>query len=296
MPEHIKEVRQRRLAWIDKTRAAVKERLTKEIAHWDQRASELRLQEEAGKAGARLNSAEARRRADDLQERLQQRMAQLDGEAQISALPPTVVGGLVVAPDGLIATMTGSAPPSRIADTQASAVRARAIVMALERELGFQPTDREFEKLGYDIESRVPNTGKLRFIEVKGRIASADSITVTRNEVLTALNKPEDFILAIVRFEEDGRHEVRYVREPFGREPDFGAVSVNYKLDELWARGGEANITLAWFQIESRHRLNAICHQCALELHFSCMLPSMMRPWSMQRSLAAGRAVIGALM
>ena len=237
VPEHIKEVRQRRLAWIDKTRAAVKARLTKEIAHWDHRASELKLQEAAGKAGARLNSTEARRRADDLQERLQQRMAQLDREAQISALPPTVVGGLVVVPAGLTAAMTGSAPPSRVADTQASAARARAIVMALERKLGFQPTDRELEKLGYDIESRIPNTGKLRFIEVKGRVAGADSITVTRNEVLTALNKPEDFILAIVQFGEDGQHEVRYVREPFGREPDFGAVSVNYKLEELWARG-----------------------------------------------------------
>ena len=39
--------------------------------------------------------------------------------------------------------------------------------------------------------SFIPNTGKLRFIEVKGRLADADSITVTRNEVLAALNKPE---------------------------------------------------------------------------------------------------------
>ena len=237
VPEHIKEVRQRRLHWIAKTRAAVQERLTKEIAHWDHRASALQAQEEAGKPGARLNSAEARRRADDLQERLQQRMARLDREAQISASPPSLIGGLVVAPAGLLAAMTGAAAPSKAADTQASAARARAIVMALERELGFDPTDRELEKLGYDIESRVPNTGKLRFIEVKGRLADADSITVTRNEVLTALNKPEDFILAIVAFQDDGGHEVRYVREPFKREPDFGAVSVNYRLEELWARG-----------------------------------------------------------
>ena len=237
VPEHIKEVRQRRLQWIAKTRAAVQERLTKEIAHWDHRASALQAQEEAGKPGARLNSAEARRRADDLQERLQQRMARLDREAQISASPPSLIGGLVVAPAGLLAAMTGAAAPSKAADTQASAARARAIVMALERELGFDPTDRELEKLGYDIESRVPNTGKLRFIEVKGRMADADSITVTRNEVLTALNKPEAFILAIVAFQDEGGHEVRYVREPFAREPDFGAVSVNYKLGELWARG-----------------------------------------------------------
>ena len=239
VPAHIREVRERRSEWIAKARAAVHERLTKEIAYWDHRANALKLQEEAGKPGARLNSAEARRRADDLQERLQERMAQLDREARISATPPNVTGALVVVPAGLLATMAGRGAPSPPADTQASAARARAIVMALERRLGFEPTDREFEKLGYDIESRIPNTGKLRFIEVKGRTADADSITVTRNEVLTALNKPEDFILAIARFHEDGGHEVRYIREPFGSEPDFGAVSVNYRVGELWARGVE---------------------------------------------------------
>ena len=109
--------------------------------------------------------------------------------------------------------------------------------MSVERSLGFEPADREFERLGYDIESRIPGTGKLRFIEVKGRVEDAERVTVTRNEVLTALNKPDDFILAIVRFAPDGSHAVRYVWEPFEREPDFGAVSVNYGLDALWERG-----------------------------------------------------------
>ncbi len=58
-----------RLAWIRKTQAAVQERLTKESAYWDNRAEQLRLD---GQAGARLNSGEAIRRADDLQERLRQ--------------------------------------------------------------------------------------------------------------------------------------------------------------------------------------------------------------------------------
>lgn len=98
MPEHLEEVRSRRLAWIEKTRAAVKDRLTKEIAYWDHRAEELRLQEEAGKPNARLNSQEARRRADELAARLRRRMEQLDREAQISAAPPVVVGGFVVVP------------------------------------------------------------------------------------------------------------------------------------------------------------------------------------------------------
>ena len=246
VPEHIAEVRGRRLEWIDKTRAAVKERLTKEIAHWDHRADRLKLREQAGKAsagagasaGARLNSGEARRRADDLQERLAQRMAELDREARVSTLPPAVLGGAAIMPAGLIAAMTGrGAAPQTAADTQASAARARAIVMDVERRLGFEPVDREDEKLGYDVESRVPGTGKLRFIEVKGRVADAESITVTKNEILTALNKPEDFILAIVVFPpDDGEPRVRYVRDPFEREPDFRAVSVNYKLAELLAR------------------------------------------------------------
>ena len=48
--------RDRRIAWIGKARAAVKDRLTKEIAYWDHRAEELKLQERAGKPNARLNS------------------------------------------------------------------------------------------------------------------------------------------------------------------------------------------------------------------------------------------------
>ena len=121
-------------------------------------------------------------------------------------------------------------------DTQAAAARARAIVMEIERSLGFEPTDREFEKLGYDIESRVPGTGKLRFIEVKGRVAGAATITVTKNEILYSLNKPDDFILAIVEFRDDGTHRVHYLRQPFQREPDFGVTSVNYDFAELLAR------------------------------------------------------------
>ena len=124
-------------------------------------------------------------------------------------------------------------------DTQASAARARAIVMDLERSLGYEPRDREFEKVGYDIESRVPQTGMLRFIEVKGRVSGAQSITVTRNEILTSLNKPEDFILAIVEFLPEGGHKVHYVRRPFRAEPDFLLTSSDYDFAGLIARAEE---------------------------------------------------------
>ena len=237
VPEHIGEVRERRLGWVDKTRAAVKERLTKEIAHWYHRAEQLRLQENAGKAGTRLNSGEARRRAEDLEDRLRRRMEQLDREAQLSALPPVVVGGAVIVPMGLLAEVSGVAAPERAANTQAAAARARAIVMEVERGLGFEPVDREFEHLGYDIESKVPGTGKLRFLEVKGRESGADTISVTRNEVLTALNKPEAYILAIVEFLDEEQQRVHYVRGAFEQEPDWAVVRSEYRMKDLIARG-----------------------------------------------------------
>lgn len=84
VPEHLAEVKGHRLALISKTEAAVKDRLTKEISYWDHRPEELKLQESSGKATARINSNEARKRADNRQVRLQKRLEELKLEAQLS--------------------------------------------------------------------------------------------------------------------------------------------------------------------------------------------------------------------
>lgn len=82
---------------------------------------------------------------------------------------------------------------------------------------------------------------------------------LTRNEILTAFNKPDDWILALVEAPpaedlpadvqagllRDDREpyvtaagcQVRYLRRPFQREPDFDAVSVNYDWAKLWSQG-----------------------------------------------------------
>ena len=112
--------------------------------------------------------------------------------------------------------------------------------MEAERRLGFHPTDREFEKLGYDIESRVPG-GRLRFLEVKGRVSGADTITVTKNEILYSFNKPDDFILVMVEFMGTDTHRVHYLRRPFERSgvtTDFNGASVNFPFAELLSRAG----------------------------------------------------------
>jgi hypothetical protein len=144
----------------------------------------------------------------------------------------------------MIAAMTGRPhrEPPRPVDTQPAAARAREIVMDVERDLGFDPVDRELDKLGYDIESRIkdgPDRGRLRFIEVKGRVTGAQTLTVTRNEILYSFHEPERFILAIVEFQANGGHRVHYLRHPFKREPDFGAASVNYYFADLLKRAEE---------------------------------------------------------
>ena len=70
---------------------------------------------------------------------------------------------------------------------------------------------------------------------VQGRAVGADTVTVTKNEILTALNQPDQYILAIVPVGGVAAAP-RYVRAPFIREPDFGVTSVNYQLAGLLAR------------------------------------------------------------
>ncbi len=170
VPDHLTEVRERRQDWNRRTRAAVHDRLAKEIAWWDKRADELAAQEKEGKLNARLNPRRRGRRADELRKRLRRRLDQLDLEDQVSALPPVIMGGAVVVPLGLLARLLPTASEAwrevaaRITDIgdvdrQAAAAAARAIVMAAERELGHEPRDVELEKVGYDVESRDPRTG-----------------------------------------------------------------------------------------------------------------------------------------
>jgi hypothetical protein len=240
VPGHLEEVCSRKEELLARTLAAVKERLTKEITSWDHRAEVLRAQEAAGKENARINSAKARQRANELEARLQKRTAELEQERRLSPQPPVVIGGALVVPAGLLARLRGDEEVARWARETARVERlAMDAVMEAERRLDHEPRDVALEKVGYDIESRIPATGQLRFIEVKGRVAGSETVTVTYNEIRSALNKPDDFILAVVEVSADVVGTPRYIRRPFGREPDFGVASVNYRLSEILERAGD---------------------------------------------------------
>jgi hypothetical protein len=250
VPPHRQELKQRKEELIDKTLIAVKDRLTKEINYWDCRAIELHDRELQGKVNAKLNSAKARARADDLADRMQKRLVDLEQECKLSPLPPIVVGGALIIPIGLLHKLQGnSTTPNLFArETKRVELAAMSAVMVREKALGYEPKDVSDQKCGWDIESLITETGELRLIEVKGRIAGAETVTVTKNEVLAALNKPDRYFLALVEVSplesvrEIGSEyecQVRYVDRPFAKEPDFGVSSINYQWQELWNKGTE---------------------------------------------------------
>jgi superfamily II DNA or RNA helicase len=235
VPQHMADVSGRREALIAKTRDAVHERLTQEILYWDRRAEDLKAQEQQGKPNARINSAKARQTADELEVRLSRRMQELEQELFLSAQPPKLIGGALIIPAGLLTQLRGEASDPAARETARVEQIAMAAVMAEEGRLGFAPRDVSEEKCGYDVESHDPATGHLRFIEVKGRVCDADTVTVTKNEILIGLNQPDQFILAIVLVDGDTT-ELSYIRQPFQHEPDFATTSVTFNLAKLLAK------------------------------------------------------------
>ena len=114
--------------------------------------------------------------------------------------------------------------------------------MEIERALGYAPKDVSCENRGYGIESFVPEELRKggfaqRFIEVKGRSAAHDeTATVSRNEILAALNVPDQLILALVTASASDARAVR-IKEPFGSAPDSSAASVNFAARRLMENG-----------------------------------------------------------
>ena len=119
-----------------------------------------------------------------------------------------------------------------VAIRKAAELAAMNIVMNIERNLGFVPVDVSSQNLGYDIKSTSPDGKISRLIEVKGRNIDAESVTVSRNEIIAALNNPDNFILAIVKLNAD-KNETIYLKRPFEQPPDKAALSINFSIQKL---------------------------------------------------------------
>lgn len=245
VPEHFDEVRTRREMSVDKTLAAVHERLVKEINFWSDRYIKLQDDIAAGK-DVRLTLENVRRTIDDLTARRQSRENELLAMRHVISATPVVVGGALVLPAGLLAQRKGE-PESAASSTADAEARARVewvamrAVMDAERALGHEVMDVSAQKCGWDLTSlpRALDGDKIppsRHIEVKGRAKGSSTVTVTRNEILCGLNQQDQFILAIVLVDGDQYEGPFYVTEPFTQEPDWAVTSINLDLNELLKR------------------------------------------------------------
>jgi hypothetical protein len=189
-----------------------------------------------------MNSGKARQRADELEGRLKRRLEELEAERQLAPLPPVIAGGALVVPAGLLASLNG-VPTHQIVDYAAErSVTERAAVeaiLAVECHLGRTPKEMPPNNKGYDIESK-DSRGTLWFIEVKGRIAGAETFTITRSEIGVGRNKPDQHLLALVEVEDGIGREPRYLRRAFedvGELP-FDTISVDLNWKSYFERAG----------------------------------------------------------
>ena len=250
VPDHFREVNDRRVAHVDKTLTAVHERLSREIEFWSDRWLKLKEDQEAGK-DVRLNVENARRTVNDLEGRLENRKKELQSMRHVVNGTPIVLGGALVVPAGFMRRVRGDedASSSFSADPIARSRIERIAMDAVrhtEESQGCHVVDVSADKCGWDLTSHPPATNHKqpdpRHIEVKGRIKGAATITVTRNEMLYAFNQGDKFVLAIVLVNEDDSHEgPYYIRRPFDREPGWGVSSINYNMSDLLSKAEAMN-------------------------------------------------------
>jgi len=232
---HLDEVRRRTLDRVGRTTAAVQARLKAEIRYWDHRASQLKERELAGRLPrSGMNSAKARQRADELQDRLKRRLEELDAERQLASSPPVVTGGALIIPAGLLACLQGMDAEDVAANAQLHSATERAAVdavLATERSLGRSPVEMPRNHKGYDIESRTAD-GRLLFIKVKGRRRpDAATFTVARSQIGVGRNKPEQHILALAEIAGPAPPAVRYIRRAFEAVGDLPFETTSVNLD-----------------------------------------------------------------
>ena len=222
---------------------------------------------------------------------------------------PVALGGALVVPAGLLRKLRGEAPAEDGRTFAAdAAARARIEQLAMdavrkaEEARGCCVVDVSAQKCGWDITSYPPAVdGKqpdARHIEVKGRVKGASTVTVTRNEMLYALNQADKFVLAIVLVgENDAVDGPYYLRNP--SRPSRLGRGVRELRSERSARKRRTSCNDLSRQVaEEAHRSRAAagCHQRRRRGREERSMPRASSArctlWWARRPLAAARAVI----
>jgi len=242
LPEYAAEVTALRSAELARTRSRVDQRLLREVNRLETAALKADEDAAAGKR-VRISSEALRRRADELAQRREHRLAVIDRQASMAPVTPLITAIALVVPTPPSVT----AGPQTIDQDAIREVERRGVdaVLRAEVALGRVPEEQPRNNKGFDVLSRADGAPTLR-IEVKARIDGADEFTITRSEVNMALNAAPDHRLALVRVSPDGPaiDEVRYIANAFqGLGEDlfssFAVERVGLNWQSWWGRGSE---------------------------------------------------------
>ncbi len=186
----LQKVRQERQKELDTISRHVELSLLTLIDRQQRQVMELLGRKEQGEEVA-LALGEAERRLDELNARLERRRQEIQRERQLAIADLAHIGSALVLPhpeQEEFAPLVRDEEVERIAMEEA---------MRYERERGWMPEDVSAEDRGFDILSRHPASGSVRFIEVKGR-AGVGPVVLTRNEYKTAERLRVDYWLYVV--------------------------------------------------------------------------------------------------
>jgi SNF2 family DNA or RNA helicase len=173
--------------------ARIKERYLKRsfnarISQSMKKIGEYKQREQAG-ADMEIAIRREQVRKDELIEKRDRRLAEVESDRYLSRRTPEVVGVAAIVPR-----------PEQEGDGMRSSEEvegiAMEVAMAYERERGWNPEDVSAENLGFDVRSHRPD-GEVRRIEVKGR-AGEGAVRLTPNEWMKAEQLGETFWLYIV--------------------------------------------------------------------------------------------------
>ncbi len=186
----LEEVQGERLKELETIARHVELSLNTLIDRQQRQVAELLLRQQRSEEVS-LALGEAQKRLDELNERLQRRRQELAQERQITLADITRIGSALVLP-----YPEEGAVPDLVPDAEVEHI-AMDVAIGYERERGWVPEDVSAQDRGFDLLSRHPESGQVRFIEVKGR-ATSGPIVLTPNEYKTASRLRKDYWLYVV--------------------------------------------------------------------------------------------------
>ena len=232
VPDHIATVRDSHATATMRSRQEIAERLGAETAYWRERATR------PPRSTDTESPESSRRRADDLQTRMDRRLAEISQRERVVARPPVILACALVVPAGLL--HGDAVEPADVALAEA----ALRTVSETERHLG-----RDIVEIKH---GRCPvlrtrdERGVTHWIEVMTAPSSGRTVQVSRTQVLYARNLGDRYRLALVdpsvRAKAPGQDvALKYAATPFGRVRFDGLDQhqVDVPWSSLWRSAGE---------------------------------------------------------